>query len=331
MSESFAYIDLKKIQPNRLNPRLEFRKKALDELSDSIKESGMLQPIIIRPVGNEYEVVVGERRYRASQQAHLDKVPVIIRDYTDDEVIELNLIENIQRENLSAVEKANSCIQLKKRFPEKYPVWEAIAQKIGVGPDTVQEWVRTLSLPDEIRSKIAPREIRRVPEGKIDYQTALHVVEKIKEKPKQIEVVEKLAEQRIPQRLAKKIIQEIVKEPKKPVEQVIAEIAEAPPRLLFIPDHADSIRIGKKQQTSRRGLDPKIKVGTKIEAYTTFAELKIVNIERKRLGDFTDEDAKREGDYTLEGFKGDWKKWHGEWDPNDYVYVVQFVLEKITA
>ena len=119
MSESFAYIDLKKIQPNRLNPRLEFRKKALDELSDSIKESGMLQPIIIRPVGNEYEVVVGERRYRASQQANLEKVPVIIRDYTDDEVIELNLIENIQRENLSAVEKANSCIQLKKRFPEK--------------------------------------------------------------------------------------------------------------------------------------------------------------------------------------------------------------------
>ena len=88
-------IELKKIQPNRLNPRLEFTKAGLDELTDSIKQVGLLEPIIVRPIGDMYEVVVGERRYRAAQQAGLDKVPVIIRDYTDDQIMGLNLIENI--------------------------------------------------------------------------------------------------------------------------------------------------------------------------------------------------------------------------------------------
>ena len=92
-------VELKKIQPSRLNPRLEFTKIGLDELADSIKHVGILEPIIVRLVDSDtYEVVVGERRYRAAQQAGLDKVPVIITDYTDEEVMEINLIENIQRE-----------------------------------------------------------------------------------------------------------------------------------------------------------------------------------------------------------------------------------------
>ena len=89
-------IELRKIQPNRLNPRLEFTKIGLDELSDSINQVGLIEPIIVRPVAEDkYEVVVGERRYRAAQQAGLVTIPVIVHDYTDDEVIEVNLIENM--------------------------------------------------------------------------------------------------------------------------------------------------------------------------------------------------------------------------------------------
>ena len=130
-------IELKKIQPNRLNPRLEFTKAGLDELADSIKQVGLLEPIIVRPRGNEYEVVVGERRYRAAQQAGLDKVSVVIRDYSDDEVMELNLIENVQREDLTVVERARVCKQLRDKFPQKYPTWGAIASKIGVSFETI--------------------------------------------------------------------------------------------------------------------------------------------------------------------------------------------------
>jgi len=99
-------IDLKKLEPNKLNPRQRFSKAGLDDLAASIRQFGVLEPILVRPVNSHYQVVVGERRYRAAQQAGLDTVPVVIRDYSDEDVMEINLVENVQREDLSAVEKA---------------------------------------------------------------------------------------------------------------------------------------------------------------------------------------------------------------------------------
>jgi len=150
-------LELKRIQPNKLNPRLRFSKSGLDDLAASIKQYGILEPIIVRPVNSHYEVVVGERRYRAAQQAGLDLVPVIIREYDEDEVMEINLVENVQREDLSAVEKAKLCQELRARYPDKYVGWDVIAGRIGVEVDTVRAWVRTLNLPEEIQEKIAAR------------------------------------------------------------------------------------------------------------------------------------------------------------------------------
>jgi ParB family chromosome partitioning protein len=148
-------IELKKIQPNRLDPRLEFTKVGLDELANSIRQVGLLEPIIVRPYEGEYQVVVGERRYRAAHQAGLDKVPAVIRDYSDDEVMEINLVENIQREDLSVIEKAKICKQLRDNFPTKYRTWEKIAEKVSVEVETVKSWVRTLGLPEEIQRRIS--------------------------------------------------------------------------------------------------------------------------------------------------------------------------------
>ena len=130
-------LELKRIQPNKLNPRLRFSKSGLDDLAASIKQYGILEPIIVRPVNSHFEVVVGERRYRAAQQAGLDEVPVIVREYNDDEVMEINLVENVQREDLSAVEKAKLCQELRQRYPDKYVGWDIIANRIGVDPGGV--------------------------------------------------------------------------------------------------------------------------------------------------------------------------------------------------
>ena len=116
-------VELAKIHPNRLNPRIDMGIERLNDLADSIRQVGVLEPIIVRPIGNEFEVVVGERRYRASQQIGLEKIPTIIRDFTDAQVIELNLIENIQREELNAVEKGNCCKLLLKKFPGTEPLY----------------------------------------------------------------------------------------------------------------------------------------------------------------------------------------------------------------
>jgi ParB/RepB/Spo0J family partition protein len=328
MSETMKEVELSRIRPNRLNPRLDINIDSLNELAESIKSVGILEPLIVRPFEDGYEVVVGERRYRASQQANLKTVPVIIRDYTDDQVIELNLIENTQREDLSVVEKAKSCKQLRDKFPTKYPTWEKVAEKIGVGFETVKIWVRTLGLPEEVQKLVAPRETHRVPEGKIDYQTALHVVERIKEPERQVEMAREIAERRIPQREAQRIIREVVKEPERSIAEVIKEIGEEPYELPFRLSHRDTILKGIKTQTARKGIpDPKIKVGSIVHAAVWephFTDLRVTRIERKRLKYFDEEDAKREGGYTLEEFKKVWKEIHGEWNEDELVYVIHF-------
>jgi ParB family chromosome partitioning protein len=330
MSDTIEEVELKQIRPNRLNPRLDINIEKLNELADSIRTVGLLQPLIVRPIDGGYEVVVGERRYRALQQAGLEKVPVIIKDYADDEVIELNLIENIQREDLSAVEKGKVCKELLEKYPEKYPSQVALAKKLGISHDAISLWLRTVELiPEEAQQFIAPSTIsREIPEGKIDYLTAVRVGRTVKEPKRKIEVIRKLSEKRLPSKAKIEVIRKIAKEPKKPVDEVIKEVIETPYELPFRLNHMKPILDGIKTQTSRKGIpDPKLKVGAIVHASIWephFADLRITSIERKRLGEFTEEDAKREGGYTLKEFKEVWKSIHGEWNENESVYVIQF-------
>lgn len=330
MSETIKQIELKRIRPNRLNPRLDINIERLNELAESIKNVGLLEPLIVRPFEDGYEVVIGERRYRASQQANLEKVPVIIREYTDDEVIELNLIENVQREDLSGVEKGRCCKRLLEQYPEKYPTQASIAKKVCVTESTVSEWLRLVGAPEELQKMVAPPApmSRTIPEGKIDWKTAVTISQRVKEPERQIEVAKELARKPALRRESRTIITKVAKEPEKPVEEIIKEIAEKPYELPFRLSHMEPILKGTKIQTSRKGIPgPKIKGGAIVHAaiwQPHFATLRITSIERKRLGDFTEEDAKREGGYTLDEFKEVWKNIHGAWDADESVYVIQF-------
>jgi ParB family chromosome partitioning protein len=326
-------IELKKIHPSKLNPRLEVSIERLNELADSIREVGLLQPIIVRPLNGEFEVVLGERRYRASQQAGLEKIPVIIREYNDDEVVQLNLIENVQREDLSAIEKGKVCRYLLDNCGEKYPSQAAVAKKIGVSSDAVSLWLRTVEVvPKDAQKYVAPSTVSgHVPEGKIDYLTAVRVGRAVEEPGKRVEVIKKLAEKRLPANEKAQVIEKLAREPEKPVDQVIQEVADAPYEMQFEAVDKEPLLKGMKTQTSRTGVpDPKIKAGAIVRAAIWephVADLRISSVERKRLKYFDEEDAKREGGYTLEQFKKLWKKTRGEWDEDQLVYVVHF--EKI--
>jgi ParB/RepB/Spo0J family partition protein len=266
----------------------------------------------------------------AAKRAGLESVPVVIRDVSDREALEMILVENVQREDMSAVDKAKVIQTLREKFSDVYPTWETVADKLGLDFETIKSWVRTLDLPVEIQEKIAAADpvTLRLPRGTIDYQTALHVVERIKDKPRQIEVVERLAEKRIPQRMAKQIIKQVSLKPESSVDKIMQAVVEAPPQLPFMSEHASPVLKGIKTQTSRKGLDPRIRPGMKVEAYTRFAELRVTGVSRKKLRDFTEEDAKREGGYDLAEFKKVWKRLHGEWNPDESVSVVNFKLEK---
>lgn len=330
MSEKIHEVELRRIRPNRLNPRLDINVQSLNELAESIKNVGLLEPLIVRPFEDGYEVVVGERRYRACQQANLKRIPVIIRECTDDQVIELNLIENIQREDLSGVEKGRSCRRLMGNYPNKYPSQKVLAEKIGVVESVVSEWLRLTEAPEEIQRMVAPSEpiSKTVPKGKIDWKTAVTITQRIKEPQRQIEVAKELAEKTTPSREVRTVIREVAREPSRPVKEIVKEIVEKPYRLPFRLSHMKSILDGVKIQTSRTGIpDPKVKVGAIVHASVWephFADLHVTYIERKRLRYFDEEDAKREGGYTLEEFKKVWKEIHGKWDEDQFVYVIHF-------
>jgi ParB family chromosome partitioning protein len=326
-------MELKRIRPSKLNPRLEVNIERLNELAASIREVGLLQPIIVRPLNDEFEVVLGERRYRASQQAGLEKIPVIVREYSDDDVVQLNLVENVQREDLSAIEKGRVCRYLLDNCGDKYPSQATVAKKIGVSSDAVSLWLRTVEVvPKEAQQYVAPSAVSgQVPEGKIDYLTAVRVGRAVEEPDKRVEAIKKLAEKRLPAKEKAQVIEKLAHEPDKPVEQVIEEVAEAPYEMQFEAVDKEHLLKGIKTQTSRTSVpDPKIKAGAIVRAAIWephVADLRISSVERKRLKYFDEDDAKREGGYTLEQFKKLWKKTQGEWDDDQLVYVIHF--EKI--
>lgn len=330
MADTVKEIELKKINPSKLNPRLEVNIERLNELAESIKEVGLLEPIIVRPLANGFEVVVGERRYRASQQAGLEKILAIVRDYSDDEVVQLNLIENVQREDLSAVEKGKVCKYLLGNCPDKFPSQTALAKKIGVSGDTVSLWLRTVEVvPKEAQKYVAPSTISGdVPEGKIDYLTAVKVGRAVEEPEKRVEIIRKLAEKRLPSKERTEVIKQVALKPEKPIDEIIEEVARAPYEMQFSASDKEPLLQGTKTQTSRIDAPaPKIKAGATVRATIWephVADLRITSVERKKLRYFDEEDAKREGGCTLEEFRKRWKKTNGEWDENQLVYVLHF-------
>lgn len=148
--DSSAKVTLKisEIEPNRTQPRKEFDEEALNQLAESIKQHGLIQPILVRPIlGGGYQIVAGERRYRACQLAGITEVPVSIRELTEKETMELALIENLQRENLNPLEEALGYRSLMDEYGLSQ---EEVSQVVGKSRSAVANTLRLLNLPDEI-------------------------------------------------------------------------------------------------------------------------------------------------------------------------------------
>lgn len=149
-------IFVEDIIPNRFQPRLTFDEKALKELSESIKVHGVIQPLVLRKVGNKYEIIAGERRYKASCMAGLKTVPAIVKDMTDNQSAEVALIENVQRKNLSSIEEAKSYKNLLERG---YLTQDELAKKIGVTQSTIANRMRLLNLCEEVQNALLNEQI----------------------------------------------------------------------------------------------------------------------------------------------------------------------------
>jgi len=148
----FHICGIEEIQPNPFQPRKVFDDEQLQELVGSIREKGILQPLIVRRKGESYELIAGERRWRAAQKAGVKEVPILIKDVPESEILELSLIENIQRENLNPIEEAEAFKGLVDHF---HLTQEEVSRKVGKDRTTIANTIRLLKLPPEIRQSLA--------------------------------------------------------------------------------------------------------------------------------------------------------------------------------
>lgn len=193
VENAITEIKLTDIEPNDKQPRKEFDDSALTDLSESIKEHGVVQPIIVRKLGNGYQIIAGERRWRASRLAGVKTIPAIVKDCTNLEVMELALIENLQREDLNSIEEA----QAYKSLLEEYEMTqEEIAKKIGKSRPAIANSLRLLQLPTVIKDMIASGKISQ------GHARALLAIEGEK---KQLEIAEKIIEQQLNVRQIEKL------------------------------------------------------------------------------------------------------------------------------
>jgi ParB family chromosome partitioning protein len=150
--ERFAELDIERLKPNPDQPRTRFEPVAMQELALSIRETGILQPLVVVPEENHYKIIVGERRWRAAQKAGLNKVPVLIRNLSQVQQYEASLIENLQREDLNPIEIASA---YQKMSEDLSLTQQQIAEKVGKDRASVANYVRLLKLPAEIQEMIS--------------------------------------------------------------------------------------------------------------------------------------------------------------------------------
>ena len=150
--EEVAVVEIQRVYPSPFQPRKHIAEKELRELADSIRSSGLLQPVLVRQVGDRFELVAGERRWRAAQLAGLTQIPVLVRSISDDESAVVGLVENLQREDLNAIEKAQGFQTLLKRLGGTQ---ETLAARVGLERSSVANFLRLLDLPDAVQAHVS--------------------------------------------------------------------------------------------------------------------------------------------------------------------------------
>lgn len=219
-SEELREIDIDVIEPNNLQPRTRFDEQQLEDLAQSIRENGIVQPILVRRLGGgKYQIVAGERRWRAAQRASLQQIPAVVRDIPDDKMLELALIENIQRQELNAIEEAYA---YKRLIDNLGLTQEIVAQRVGRDRTFVTNYLRLLRLPDDIQ--------RLVEESKISMGHARALLG-IDDSNKQRELAQSIVEKGLSVRETERTIKRLINGTKVQDEASPTEIIDANVRL----------------------------------------------------------------------------------------------------
>lgn len=255
----FNEIALKNIEPNPNQPRVEFDEDLIEELSQSIKIHGLIQPITVRKAGrNKFQIISGERRYRASLLAGLEYVPAYLREADDQHTLEMALIENIQREDLNAMEVANSY----RRLVEECSLnQEELGNRVGKKRSTVANYLRLLKLPTEIQIALRANLI------KMGHARALIVVSN---QEKQKSLLEDILENDFSVRQVERLVKEILDEPATP--KSTSQTEKPQPNSLKKPDYNSLLWEEKFSKACKRNVKIKLKANGKGELVLPFTD-----------------------------------------------------------
>ena len=200
-------VKLSKVEPNREQPRKNFDEDSLQELAESLKQFGMLQPILVQNRGDYYEIIAGERRWRAAKIAGLKEVPVIVRELTDQEIVEISLIENIQREDLNPIEEAQAYKRLLTEFHLKQ---DEVAERVSKSRTAVTNSMRLLKLCDEVQKMVV--------DDMISTGHARTLIS-IEDPEEQYLIAQKIFDEKLSVREVEKLVKDLYKPPKPPKEE----------------------------------------------------------------------------------------------------------------
>ena len=210
MKNGVQMMKISMIEPNREQPRKKFEEDALLELADSIKLHGVLQPLLVRKIKDYYEIIAGERRWRAAKLAGIKEVPVIVKEYSEQEIVEIRLIENIQRENLNPIEEAMAFKKLLEEFQLKQ---DEVADRVSKSRTAVTNSMRLLKLDDKVQQMIIDEMIST------GHARALLAID---DKKLQYELANRIFDEKLSVRETETLVKEI-KNPKKPKEKKAVE------------------------------------------------------------------------------------------------------------
>lgn len=213
--EKIVHLKLTQIRANENQPRSIFDDEKIKELAESIKVHGVLQPIIVRSKDNYYEIVAGERRFRACQLLNLDTIPAVIKNYNEEEAHSVSLIENIHREDLTAIEEAKAYKAIMEINNLKQ---EELAQKIGKSQSTIANKIRLLNLPSEIQDAILTKQIT---------ERHARALLTLKDEKQQFKVLEKIIEKELTVKETEKYIEKLLnKDNEKPKGKIISKVSK---------------------------------------------------------------------------------------------------------
>ena len=236
-------VDIKKVEPNREQPRKNFDEDALLELSESIKQFGVLQPLLVQDKKGYYEIIAGERRWRAAKLAGIKEVPVIIKDLTDQEVVEIALIENIQRENLNPIEEAIAYKRLLTEFNLKQ---DEVAERVSKSRTAVTNSMRLLKLNEKVQQMVID-----------DMITTGHAraLLGIDDQEKQYQTAQKIFDEKLSVRETEKLVKKLQQEIKSTEEDKAKKDAKLDPKMAAI--------FGDLEETMKMILGTKVAINQK--------------------------------------------------------------------